>query len=238
MVKYALIIAAAALAGSAFAQTTTPASNAQQTTSAATLVGETQEGNVVVSVTRKDGVIIVSMKGAPKRMLSNADMLHEMISTALTTIGHESSIAKAVEAALATIKANIADPNGSADQETNMVIRVKPNIDAGTMDTKIDALIGGTKYDSTTKSTFTADGSVTTTGTLVRTLANGETQSIAANVMTAANGQMNVNGVITDSQSQIASEALTNSATVSNAAADSAMGSVIPDNTIVSSQEK
>ncbi len=63
MVKYALVIAAAAFAGSAFAQTTVPATNAQSA------VVASDQKDVAVSVVRKDCAINVSVKGEPEAPL-------------------------------------------------------------------------------------------------------------------------------------------------------------------------
>ena len=136
---------------------------------------------------------------------------------------------------MAGIKANLEDANAPASQPIEIAISINPNVDAGTMDTKVDATIDGAKYASNTKSTFADDGSVSTTGTVVKTLPNGEVQTVSSNVASKSDGTLVVNGVATKSASAARADALTNPDTVSNEAASAAAGNneTIPDGTIV-----
>ena len=229
MVKYALVIAAAAFAGSAFAQTTVPAANAQPA------VVSADQKDVAVSVVRKDGVINVNVKGEPKKLLTKLDTLEEMIGRAMLAVGPDTSVAKAIEAAMAGIKANLEDANAPVSQQIEISISINPNVDAGTMDAKVDTVIDGAKYASNTKSTFADDGSVSTTGTVVKTLPNGEVQTVSSNVASKTDGTLVVNGVATKSASAARADALTSPDTVSNEAASAAAGNneTIPDGTIV-----
>ena len=106
IVKASLLIATISLSGALFAQTNAPA--AQQPAAPA---AQAQQG-LSVSASVKDGVITINVSGNPQQALaSNEDVFKEMLKKALEAAGMNTGIARAVEASMNAIKAQLLDGN-------------------------------------------------------------------------------------------------------------------------------
>lgn len=225
ILKYALILAAALVAGATYAK---PATNA---------------AGLAVTTAIKDGVVTVSVKGQCKsKMVSAKDELELLLKDALETVGTKTNIARAVESAFAAIKTHLSDPNEPAFGPVNMALEVKPDDNAGVIITSGDILLAGEQYVANMKSSFNDDGTVTTTGNVKKIASNGGQETLGTIVKIDVNGNISVSGgVVPTSDKTTAAqqaEAVVNPQTVENAAIQGNTDTIIPDNTIITSSAK
>lgn len=243
IVKASLLIATISLSGALFAQTNAPA--AQQPAAPA---AQAQQG-LSVSASVKDGVITINVSGNPQQALaSNEDVFKEMLKRALEAAGMNTGIARAVEASMNAIKAHLLDGNSTVSGDVQLTVIVNPDINNGVVSTKIEMALDGNKYSSDTKSTFDANGNISTSGNVTVVSKDGKSTTSPAVVTTDANGKITVssNGATIVAQSEAAQNAqnLSNPNTVPNEvgggsnAVSGDNGSVIPDNTVVTSDVK
>ena len=226
ILKYALIIAAVSFAGAVFAQTA-PA----------------QVDGMKVATSIKDGVVSIKIEGECKsKLVSVDDELKALLKQALNSVGVKSNLARAIESAFAAIKSHISNPNESAFGPVNFTLEVTPDDDSGTIVVKGDVLVAREHFVANMKSVFNDDNTVTTTGNVQKISANGKTESLPSVVKLDANGVMTTTGgATTTTESTVAAQQvanLVNPDTVSNPAVSGNDSTIIPDNTIVTSEAK
>ncbi len=225
ILKYALILAAAFVAGATYAQ---PAKS---------------DSGLAVTTAIKDGVVTINIKGQCKsKMVSAKDELEFFLKQALEAVGTKTNIARAVESAFAAIKTHLADPNEPAFGPVNMSLEVKPDDNAGVIITSGSVLLAGEQYVANMKSTFNDDNTVTTTGNVKKISSNGGQETLGTIVKIDVNGNISVSGgVAPTSDKTVAAqqaEAVVNPQAVENIAVQGNTDTIIPDNTIITSSAK
>ncbi len=239
IIKYALILAIAS-SGVAFAQTAVLASGAE-----APKVAASDKLSVKAAV--KDGVVRVTVSGKVDLKTTSAeDALKDAIGATLKAVGIRSNLARAIESVMSAIKNHLTDRNYPAAGDIALTVVVTPNADTGIIDTKVDLSIAGEKYESTAKSTFSTDGSVSTTGNITKTDEQGNKSTSGMLVNIAPNGDMTTIGEKGTVQSKTAAaeaaEAVVNPDAVQNdigggSKADSE-STILPDNSIITTAER
>lgn len=237
ILTYALILAAASFSGAVFAQNAAPA---QQQASAL-------EG-LKVATSVNDGVVTITMEGNVESAMTSAeDEFKKMLEEAIKASGPKTNIAKAVEAAMMSIRAHIADANAPVKGPVALTAIVKPNLENATMQVDVEMAMGGVKFESATNSTFNPDGSLTTTANVTRTDAAGQTMTAGTVVTTSAAGKISVTGgsqtIVAESTATTASQNVTSDATVPNetgggSSSTGNVSDVVPDNSIVTSGDE
>ncbi|MBE6412989.1 MAG: hypothetical protein E7035_00360 [Verrucomicrobiaceae bacterium] len=230
ILKYALILAAASLAGAVYAQ------DAQTAKAKA-------DSGLAVSTAIKDGVITIHVEGQCKsKMVSAKDELEILLKQALEAVGAKTHLARAVESAFAAIKSHLADPNEPAFGPIKMHLVVKPNDDTAEIITDGDILLAREQYVANMKSTFNDDNTVTTTGNVKKISSNGGQETLGTIVDIDANGNITTRGGAVESTDKTVaakqSDSVVNPNTVENPVAQENAGTIIPDNTIVTSSTK
>ncbi len=236
--RYALFIAAASVAGVAFAQTA-PQNAASTQASQQTAQ---KDGDFAVSASVNDGVITLSISGKAGALDSASDSLKKAVAAALRQAGVRSNIAKALEATMANIKAYISDPNAPAKGDVTINVVLEPKLDTNEIVTKAEVSVAGEKFTANTNSKFADDGSVSTTGSVSKVAENGTSQDFSVNTEISANGDITVKdaagNTVAISRTEAAQGAsnLVSSSLVPNEVGGGASNNeVIPDNTVVTS---
>ena len=227
ILKYALILAAASLAGAVYAQT-------------ATVPASQDVDGMKITSSIKDGVVNIHIGGECKsKLVSIDDELKMLLKQSLETVGVKSNIAKAVESAFAAIRAHISNPNESAFGPVDFHLMVTPDDANGVINTLGDITVARDHYVADMKSVFNDDNTVTTTGNIKKTPMNKETVVLPANVKIDANGIISTTGgEVATSEPSVATQQsanVVNPNAVPNAAVSGNDSTIIPDNTIVAS---
>lgn len=236
ILTYALILAAASFSGALFAQNAAPAQQQAQA-----------PDGLKVATSVVDGVVTITIEGNVESSMTSAeDEFKKMLEETVKASGSKTNVARAVEAAMMAIKAHIADLNAPVKGPVALTAVIKPNLEKATMQVDVELAMGGVKFESATNSTFNPDGSLATTANVTTTDAAGQTTTAGTVVTTSATGKISVAGgsqtIVAESSTTTASQNVTNSNTVSNETGGGASGSgnisdVVPDNSIVTSQE-
>ena len=218
--KYALILASMIISGALFAQDNAPA----------------KSDGVKVSSRVENGVITLVIEGSQdSKFVSCDDTLKDIVTRALSILGPKTQMAKAVEAAVAAVKANLKDPKAPSAGKIFVQVQVYPDQEKPIVDVKTDIQMAGERYQADTKSTIADDGSVTTTGKVVVTDQQGVSKTSPVDVATKPSGDIVAQGpqgpVSEKSQGQLP---VAEAPSVS----DSDASVTMPDNTIVSSESK
>ncbi len=221
-IKYALILASMIVSGALFAQDNAP----------------TKGDDVKVSSRVENGVITLVIEGnQDSKFVSCDDTLKDIVKRALSILGSKSQMSKAVEAAVAAVKAHLKDPKAPATGRIYVQVQVSPDQDKPIVDVITDIQMAGEKYQASTKSTVADDGSVATTGSITVTDQAGASKTSSVDVATSPAGDIVAQGP----QGPVSekSEGAQQVQNVVSAPAEQGAGNeTTPDNTIVATESK